>query len=357
MLFPRKVIGTVAVTLLVLTLFGLGLVWSIHQTFGTARSVEQALAKSGIYQSIVADVLHSKQGSSSSSTPIPIDQPQVRQVIESAFPPRFLQSQTEQVINAVYAWLNGKSPSLQFTVDLSAAKLNLADGIEQYTIARLTTLPICPANEIPSGDINPFSITCVAGGINIHAVAVKEREAILNGDFLKNSTISANTIRNNDGKPLSQELQAAPTAYRRAKLGLYANALLALALAILVVFMSTTWRPGLHKVSTILIIIGTVSASLGWISSFAIHHALLKIASIQATDKAIQQQVFNIAQSLVDSLRVWWITYGVTLLVLGIATLVALHLTATKQAKKVPDKLEATSDELASSKTDPSRKT
>jgi len=352
MQFLRKVGVAAAATLLTFALLGFGFAWSSHQVFGTATGLKQVFVKSGVYQSIVADVLH-QQTNTSPNTAIPVDQPQVKQIIENAFPPQFLQSQTEQVIDALYTWLNGKSPSLQFAVDLSTAKRKLADGVEQYTIAHLATLPSCPANEIPSGDIDPFSAACVPGGIDRRAIAAKERETIVNGSFLKNSTISASTLKNSDGKTLSQQLQKAPAVYRRAKLGLYISALLALTLAAIVVFASATWRQGLRKVSTILVIVGAVSASLGWASSVAVHRASSKIASLQATDKALQQQVLNVVQVFTDTLRTRWVTYGVVLIVLGIITLATLRLTASRQAKGIVTPQDKVNDESVNAKTDP----
>ncbi|HSX00163.1 MAG TPA: hypothetical protein VLH38_03970 [Patescibacteria group bacterium] len=335
--FLRKVAVAAAATLLTITLFSLGLAWSGHQVFGTSNAIKHALSKSGIYQSAVTEILHKQQGTDNSGSNLPVDQPQIKQIIEDAFPPQFLQSQVEQVINAVYAWLNGKTPSLQFSVDLGPAKLKLADGVEQYVISHLATLPPCAANAIPSGDIDPLNTTCAPPGLDVRAVAAKERENILRGDFLKDSTLSADSIKDKDGKTLNQRLQEAPKNYRRVMLVFYGSGLLALVVGAVIVFGSTTWRLGLRRVAIILITIGTMGVALGFISSLAVHYTSTKIASAQASDKVLQQQLLSIIRSLTDNLRTWWIIYGVALLALGIAALLTLHLTAhEKRAKTEP---------------------
>jgi hypothetical protein len=343
--FIRKAAIAAAASLLACTLFSFGFAWSFHQVFGTSRDIKQALSKSGIYQSVVAEVLRhqqtSQQGNGVGSNNIPIDQPQVKQVIQNAFPPQFLQAQSEQVINAVYAWLNSKTPALQFTIDLSAAKVKLADGIGQYATAHLSSLPACAANAIPTGTIDPLNATCVPAGFDIAAASATARDSILHGDFLKNSNISADSIKNSSGKTLSQQLQPAPKVYNRVNLGVYASGVLALVWAIAIVFASTNRRSGLRKVSTTIITIGAISAALGFLSSFAVHEAANKIASAQTGDKALQQQLITIVQSLADNLRTWWAGYGATLIVLSVVILLTLHLTRPKsdhvEAAQPPD--------------------
>ena len=116
MQFLRKMAVSAAASLLVLTLFSFGFAWSLHQVFGTSKNIKHALSGSGLYQSAVPAILSQQQNSQSGGNTVPLNQPQVKQIIENAFPPQFLQSQTEQAIDQIYAWANGKTPTLQFTV-------------------------------------------------------------------------------------------------------------------------------------------------------------------------------------------------------------------------------------------------
>lgn len=336
MQFLQKIAVRAAATLLVILLFSFGFGWSLHQVVGNSENVKRALDKSGIYQSVVAELLDRQQtdhpSSGTSTNNIPTDQPEVRKIIGNAFPPKFLQAQSEQVIDAAYARINGKTPTLQFTIDLSTAKIQLADGIGQYASARLASLPACAPGQMPGSDIDPLRATCLPMGLDTAAAAAKVRDDILNGDFLKDPIISANSIKTDDGKTLSQQFEGAPSAYRRAKLDLYGSGVLMLALAAVIVFLSTTWRVGVRKLAVVLITLGTISTVLGWLSSFAMQHAATKAASLHTTtDKALQQQGIAIAQSLIDNLRTWWMAYGLTLVVLGLGALLALHVVKPKK--------------------------
>jgi hypothetical protein len=330
MQFLRKSAVAAAASLLVILLFGFGLSWSLQQVFGSSKDIKHTLRSSGIYQSVVAEVLDSAQKdrpTGNNSNDVPVGQPEVRKIIENSFPPSFLQSQTEQVLDAGYAWANNKTQSLQFSIDLTGPKQQLADGLQQYAAARLATLPVCTASTMPSGDVDAFNATCIPPGFDKNAAAAKIKDNILNGDFLKNATITPSSIKDNDGKTLDQQLQSAPQAYRRAKQGVYAGGVLALLLVAAIIALSSPWRSGVRKVSVITIVVGGVSALLGWAATVAVQRVADKVANSRTDNQQLQHQLTSIVQSLIDDVCKWWIGYGVVLVGMGVATLLVLHFT------------------------------
>jgi hypothetical protein len=95
----RKPFAALCASLLVVTLFGFGLSWSVWHVLGQPNYIKQALRQSGIYQTAVQDVLKQKQAepaNGTAETNLPVDNPQLQALIKQAFPPQTLQTQTER---------------------------------------------------------------------------------------------------------------------------------------------------------------------------------------------------------------------------------------------------------------------
>ena len=319
---------------------------------GSAGEVKKALRVSGIYQSAVSEALSQAQKDQQKDTPtttndIPVTNSQVRSIIESAFPPSFLQTQTEGVIDSTYAFVQGQTPKLQFKIDLSGAKTRLADGIGQYVQTHLASLPACTAASLPANDdVDPFNATCVPAGFDIQGAVAKSRDSILQGDFLKDTVITADTIKDDKGRTLSEQAKQAPDAYQKGVLATYGSGILALGLAAAVVFGSADWRRGLRRAGVIFITIGALSALFGWMSSFTVHKVAAKIANDTA-DQPLQLQLIKVIQSLTDDLRTWWMAYGITLIVIGTASVVAGVILMRRKEEKAPRiSVSGSSDDL-----------
>ena len=326
---------TAAASVLVITLFTFGFAWSLYQVFHTPNDLKQALRTSGVYGSVVAGILkeqsNGKQDGAQNQGDVPVSRPEVQQIIQRSFPPEFLQSQTEGVIDGFYNWLQGKTPKLEFSISLTQAKAKLADGLQQYALDRLNSLPTCTPGDIPSGDIDAYNATCVPAGVDKTAIAAKVHDQIT-ADFLKDSTITPITVKDGNGKSLNQQASNAPDIYHKANDGVYASGVLAAMLAAAVVSLAATWRVGVRKISVIAITVGALSTVLGWLSSFSLHQAAHRIADVQTSNTFVQPQLIRIVETLADDLRNWWMIYGLSLIVLGVAGLIALHLTAPKNA-------------------------
>jgi len=224
----------------------------------------------------------------------------------------------------LYAWLQGKTPKLEFAIDLTGVKQGLADGLGQYVEQRAAALPACPAGTPVGQDIDPFSATCLPRGVNPAQLAAEARGQILNGEFLKENTITADSLKTENGKTIEQQLAAVPNAYKKMSWAVYGTGLLALLLAAAVVVLSVNWRSGLKKVSTIFIVVGLISAFVGWLSGFGIDKAS------EFAKQPLQQSGVKVAQQLSEGLREWWMWYGIALAAAGIVTLIVLRFTKSK---------------------------
>ncbi len=343
MQFIRKTTLGLTASLLFTLLFLFGLAFSLQRVLSTPNSIKHALKESGLYESAVGDALNQAQKDQQSkgqAGDIPLERPEVQNVVKQAASPQFLQTQTEQALDSVYAWMQGKSAQLSFSVDLSDVKARLADGMGNYVQQHLATLPVCPANAAPSADIDPFQATCLPQGTDVAKIGAEAKNQILNGEFLKDSTtVSASTIKTQNGKTLEEQLKNVPMAYERINQGVYAAGLLAALLAVAVVFLSVTWRSGVRKIAITAIAIGLFSALIAWLGRYGMDRLTAQISESGNTVQPLQGKALAAGQLLFNDFRGWWMGYGIALIVLGVIALVVLTLTE-KNGRK-PEELAA----------------
>lgn len=332
MRFLRNMTATLVFSLLTTFLFSLGFAWSIYHVFSGPHDLEVSLVRSGVYQSFVGDVLKAQSNTDSSSNDaIPINEPGVQSLVQSAFSPTLLQKETEQVINATYAWTTNQTPSLRFTIDLRGAKQQLATGIGQYVTNRLTALPVCSADTMQTmTTVDPFNVTCIPPGFDVAVASATAESNVLNSDFLKNPVITADTKMGN-GQTLDQKFQHAPETYQHIRQGLIWSFILVIALGTATIFLADNRRAGLRRLAAALITMGLFSIVLDWFSVFAVHKLADRISTSTSTNKALEQHAVSVIESLVNNIRTWDTIYGIALLIIGIAILTALHFAGNKK--------------------------
>jgi hypothetical protein len=312
----------------------LGLSWSAFKVFGTPGSLKGALHDSGIYTVMVGGTLDQSQDETAQGdSEIPVTKPEVRTIIEQSFPPEYLESQIEGALDDIYSWLHGKTPQLAFAINLADGKQRMADGLGTYAQQRLASLPACNKADMPRGDVDAFSATCVPPGYGTADAAATVRDNILHGDFLKDSTISAQTIKNDEGQTLSEQVADAPSAYKHVAWGLFSAGMVILLLAAGIVFLSSHWRSGLRTLGIILTVIGACSALLAWGISFGIQKVANSRLAASSDDLGgvLQEKGVQVAQILSNDMRNWWMLYALGLLVLGIGALVTLRFVKPKR--------------------------
>lgn len=336
MQFIRKTAVGVAASLLVITLFSFGLAFGLQRVFGTPDAIKDALRQSGFYSNAVSKGLDqvqknqtegSERGNSSNGgdkEQIPVDRTEVQNIIKDAASPAFLQEQSENAIDSLYAWLRGDSATLTISVDLTDAKTRLANGLADYVTSRAASLPTCAAGQQPNEDVDMFNATCVPPGFNAEQTANEARDQILNGEFLKESTITASNLKNDKGQTLDQQLKQMPVVFQRANQGIYAAGVLALLLSAAIIFLSVNKRRGVRKVAITFMAVGAIVGLLGWISSIAVSRGTAKLNEV-SSDNPFQDQLVGVAKYLVNDVRFWWMAFGITLVVIGVAKLVAMH--------------------------------
>ncbi len=283
---------------------------------GTPQPVQRALSESGIYTISIPNLLQSQQVGTLAD--LPVQQPEVQEAIQKAFPPALLEQYSNTVITATYDWVQGRSQSPNFQIDLTEAKVNFANNIAAYVQQRSAALPICTTAPSTT-EINPYTLSCRPRQASPEAIATQAKQEIMSSGFLENSVLTADTIKDSNGRPLSEQLQMVPKTYAWIIRIMYGTGIAALLLiALIALLRRQEWRMVLRRMGALVATIGIVSGLIAWGSSYAIGKAADKLLASASTHELIQTKVIAIAHLLVDNLRHWWLGYGVTLAILGI---------------------------------------
>ena len=116
----RKIVLVFLAGLLPLFLFLLAIDLSINRTLGSSQSIKKILNNSGIYESLIPNLIEQTKASSEGGEGINLNDPAVKQIAEQAIPPQFLRENTEKFLDSVFLWLEGKSETPDFKLDLSS---------------------------------------------------------------------------------------------------------------------------------------------------------------------------------------------------------------------------------------------
>jgi hypothetical protein len=308
---------------------------SLHSVIDTPQPLEKALSTSGIYTDLVQSIV-TQQTSNSSST-IASD-PNVQKALEQSLSPTFLQDSSEKIINNAYGWAQGSVATPNLTIDLSQVKTNFANNIAAYAQQRLNALPSCTGMMMapPTATDEILSLSCLPRGISPTSLANAVHQAALSSDlFPSGNTININDIKNPQGQTLTDQLSLVPTVHRYYTYALYAVPLLIVLLALAVIFLSSTRRSGIKRISWPLITTGTTSVIVAVFSVWLLGEAI-KGLNASASSASIQDKLITVLQTLVSEIRIWWMWLGAGYVVLGILLLIIVRVTRPKPVVTTP---------------------
>lgn len=310
------------------TLLGLGVAWGAYRTFTTATPLKAALKDSGLYGSGVEAALEQSGKNQATSQDLPLNQPEVRKIVENAFSPQYTQSQAERVIDATYAWLKGDTANLSFSIDLTEAKTRLTEGVSSYVQKRLDTLPTCTsAAQLPAdGKVDPYNATCIPPGTDKAAIIAQAQQQITDSDVFKDSSINAADATDGNGKTVANQLAAGPAIYNALVLSFYVAIASAVLFAAGVIFLSASrWR-GVRNLGIMLLASGAASGVLSWLTDIGIRKMFDMYMQSAQGNQVLQEKVFKVVTLLIGDIRGYWLWYSAVVAALGVITLVMWHL-------------------------------
>jgi len=350
MLMLKKFAYGVSTSFLKLTLFLAALLFAAWAVFGNSQNIKTALSTSGLYSDVVSSALDSAQQNNQpaqqNSNEVPINQPEIKQVIQKAFPAEFLQTNSEVVLDGIYGWLSGKTPQPEFSVDITAAKQQLISGVGDYAQNRYASLPLCTLQQtkaLKGNGIDPLNIECRSPLVSGAQVKQQvESELAANKDFLNKTVYTgADLPKVNNQQPITEKASAAPQAYSALKFMPLLFGLLSILFAVGVVLLSKSKSKGLGSVGRTLVITGGVLFIATFATNWLFNKANYQILAKPSQSSQIQTDGLLAVKYLVNqynkNLQVFYITY----IVLGALLLGALWYRARGQkAVKKPEAAE-----------------
>jgi hypothetical protein len=281
---------------------------------------------------IDSEIEHSKP-STMNVTVVSFADPEVRKAAYDSFGPPLKES-SGQIIDGVYAWLEGKTPKPSFKVDLTDARNQFVSEVADSARKRAAKLPVCQYTVKVSG-YNVFTTKCRPPGVSPVQIAQQVRYDLISGQgFFQNPVITADNIKsgNSDQTIFDDQLKGAPRQYQLAKKTPFILSFLTVLAAIGVVFLSKDWKVGLRRVGIIMISTGVVMLIFAWGSNRVVSTKL--IPRITNEDPILQQYLRSWATDVTHQIdKNYWL-FGGLYTILGGAFMSTVYVLSKRQAPK-----------------------
>jgi hypothetical protein len=335
--YLRKPAVIIAGIFLPVLLFSFGILLSIGQVLGTPDRLKHALNEGKVYEAAVASLVRQSGSTENQDTAgrggIPSSQKAVQEAVAEALPPETLEKQTGEVLDGVYAWLQGDTAKPEFRIDLIETRDKLATGLSEQARTQAAQLPPCgPEAAVTLENFDPFGARCLPQGADPSVIADKTRQEVTSSELFKDPVLDANDIKSKDGKPLQEQLDPLHDIYGAVRGSTRIVGIVSLVLAAVVVFLSTPLRAGMKRLGIILISVGAISTGFALIGSLASKAAVNAVIRTSGED-AMQSAAAKAGQSLANDMRTWWVGFGLMLITAGICLLIG-YLVLKRQAGK-----------------------
>lgn len=274
----RKILLVLIIPLLPVFLFATAFDVGIVRVAGHPDGIKKILSDSGIYTTIVPAALdQAKQASGNNGGSVPLTNPDVQTAAKNTFTPQFVQQSTNQVIDGIYHWLDGKTAQPDFKIDLSGLKTSFAAQVGAAAEKRAASLPQCTSRAQITSFQDPFNATCLPPGLTPATAGANASSALLNGQgFLENPVITADNVKSSNSSPLfTTKLKSVPQNYRRAKATPIILSLLTLLLIAAIISLSSSRQRGLRRVGITLLAVGIFMLAFSWGLNYAINRKAL----------------------------------------------------------------------------------
>jgi hypothetical protein len=253
-----------------LTLVAFALTTAGWVVFGTPSHIKQSLEETNAYQSLTNSLLDSaSQNADIPQKYLPENNDAVQQAAKSALPEDDIKQYGNTIIDGIYGWLQGNTKEPEFSIDLSKAKARFADNMSTYAQNRYEKLPACSFDQLRamSPDQDPLSIECRIPGITASAVSDKVKQSILaDNQFLPDTTFEASDLpKDANGEAVSDQLNMLPDMYRLLKWMPYVLGVVAILLAIAIIYLSKTKLLALKSIGITLVGTGVFLGISTWL--------------------------------------------------------------------------------------------
>lgn len=342
MMWLRKGIVHLLAALLLISLLGVADAYSLNHNFSKPDKLESWLAESGVYNKIIPQALNSAQTANSqdgSEGSISLSDPGVSQAATQAFSPATIEQSVNTFLNANYAWLQGKTASPQFAINLSNNKESFAASIGQMVQSHLAGLPACSDSQLVSLQfpVDPLTVACRPPTLDAKTEAQQVTQAISSGDFLNKPELTSTNISKN--QPYYQKLSSLPKFFRLSQKLPVILSTLSLLLVLGIIFIAPTRRRGWRRVGSVLLTAGIILIAITFLANWAVKEIESHVKS-KVLNGQLQQPYHDLLQKIESSLvrsDMWFGIFYVTLAVIIFIGLFILHRRSNKPAKNESD--------------------
>jgi hypothetical protein len=325
---------------LLVTLVGTAVATSANQTLGKPKKVETYLAQSKLYDHFVAytaDQAKKTSGDGDQSGSVSLSDAAVQTAAKSAFSPQLIQKSVNTFIDSNYAWLEGKTATPNFTIDLSSQKQTFAQKVGEYVKTYTAGLPVCTdAQAAQQQNTDPLAATCRPAALTPEDAGAQTTQRLsTTSDFLSNPIITASSINpkgNQQSKPYYQKLSRLPQLYRLATKLPFIFGGLSILSALGVIFIMPERRKGVRRVGIVLLASGIILVAMKFIADFGfkqMEHRVFNSASIGQ----LQQSLTDFGHRVESSMVRTDLIFGIVFLLLALVILGILFRTRQKSDK------------------------
>ena len=304
MSFVRKLLvgmlSSLAVSLLFLTAVDIGVV----RIVGDKEKVKHIVAQSGIYNTVIPSTLDKAQKLSTNKGEVSLNDKTIRSAAGSTFSPKYLEDTVNNVIDSTYRWLEGKTPSPDFNIDLGSTKTVFADKVAESIKQAAVKLPVCPGAP-NAASFDAFNATCLPKGVTAAQAADQAKQQVLTGQgFLDSTNITAKDVKSGDtNQPVfDNQLKQAPQIYQKFKFSPIILPVLSLLVLLGIIFLSSSHKKGLRRVGITLAFVGIVLIAVAFTVNKALPGQILPKITIK-DNPVIETNIRNIVSEIVHDIN------------------------------------------------------
>ena len=189
-----------------------------------------------------------------------------------------------------------------------------------------------------------YALTCRPANLTVQNIHDMVRGSLLtSNDFFDNASMTASTLKDQNGQPLYERLSFIPTLYQWTVISVYVLGGVALLASAGVVLLSRPKRAGVKRLGTTMLLSGIASAVLALVIGFASSYVSEAIAKMSGSTEALQVKITGILTLLLADIRHWWSVIAVTQIVIAVGLLLWWKFTKkppiATEPPKIPPKL------------------
>jgi hypothetical protein len=287
-------------------LFTLAFDYWVINTASHPATIKKIVADSGVYTTFTQSALKQADAQAGGRDVVSLVDPAVKNLAMQTLTPQFLQQTSENIIDGIYHWLDGKVAQPDFKIDLASKKADLARLVADHAKQQATQLPLCPRGT-PVPDLSTFDVfsaTCLPRIVTPDMISNQVEQALLNNkDFLSQPVLTAGTLKDKTGQPLfaSDKVKQVPHYYQLAKHTPIILTILAILTLTGIIFLSPTRQQGLHRAGMVLLIIGVIMLVFAyWLGHYDVQNKLDFTSKNGVNNQEIVKNLRNVIKDLTD---------------------------------------------------------